>query len=161
MILTQLASSALYPVTRPSNTFRKTSHHSKYAYHYVHLLNLLVKTQTTNIILSGILYFLVMVLLYAGVAVVSFVGFVFPLRVSMLVQFEWLKFLTCVSQYFPHIPSPGLICCPHNPKHHGMCNPANSPGICTYISTFLGMSIVLCFSHRWPKPKPNFVFSSA
>ena len=74
LILTQLASSALYPLTGPSNTFRKTSHHSKYAYYDVDLLDLPIKAQTTDVILSGILYFLVMFLLYAGAAVVSLVG---------------------------------------------------------------------------------------
>jgi len=75
-ILTQLASPALYPVTGPSNTIRKATNHTKYANYHLHLLNPLIKAQTTDVILSGILYFLVMFLLYVGAGVVSSVGFV-------------------------------------------------------------------------------------
>ena len=71
--LTQLASPALYSVTGPSNKTWKATRRTKYAdYH----LNPLINAQTTDITLPGILYFLVMFLLYAGAALVSSVGFV-------------------------------------------------------------------------------------
>jgi len=73
----------------PSNTIRKFTHHTRYAYYYFQLSKL-----KDIIILAGILYFPVMFLLNAGAAVVSAVGFVstisFSLRISML-QFEWLS----------------------------------------------------------------------
>ena len=80
---------ALYPIMGPSNTIRKFTHHTRYAYYYFQLSKL-----KDIIILAGILYFPVMFLLNAGAAVVSAVGFVstisFSLRISML-QFEWLS----------------------------------------------------------------------
>ena len=66
----------------PSNTIRKSTHHTRYAYYHFQLSKL------KDIIISGILYFPVMFLLNTGAAVVSAVGFVstnfFSLRISML-----------------------------------------------------------------------------
>jgi len=89
----QLVSPALYPVTGPSNTIGKYTRYTRYAYYHLHL-NPHIKTITTDITLSGILYFPLMFLFNAGAAVVSSIGFVstisFSMRKSML-QFGWLN----------------------------------------------------------------------
>ncbi len=87
ILMQLLPSPALYMLTGPSNTVSKPTHQSRYA----HLPPPCSAStyQSSNKLISGLVYFPLMFLLNTGAAIVSSVGFV-SIVSQFLEQFEWL-----------------------------------------------------------------------
>jgi len=153
----QLASSALYPVTGPSNRIRKSTHHTRYACYHLHLLNPLIKDPLRNALLSSH----APPLRWIGSGFSSWVRFdIFILRDNIRATVGMAKSLTGIHSIFRTyealvlctvITIPNIMVCSIHPTRR-VSVPASQP--------FSGMSIV-CFFLSWPISNTNFVSFSA